>query len=535
MVARQESFGGEISIPARPDRDGSLVTPHYPGRPHALEGPVAVSLSVTVLLWVAVASLLAWLYLTVGHGFFWRTDQRLPSRQAPTAWPSVAIVVPARDEADVLPVTLPTLLAQDYPGPVQLILVDDGSTDGTTEVARDLAEQAAARGETNVTPAMTTSTEPPTGWTGKLWALRRGIECAGDVDFLLLTDADISHRPGSLTALVESATSQKLDMVSQMAVLRVQTGWERLIVPAFVHFFAMLYPFRWSNRPGSRVAAAAGGCSLIRREALAAAGGLAEVRGAVIDDVAIARIIKRSGGRTWLGLAEQVHSQRPYPRLADLWKMVSRSAYAQLRHSPSLLVGTVLGLSLVFVIPVVATIVGIVTGDVATALVGGIAWLIMTVTYLPMTRYYCQPLPLALLLPGVAVLYLAMTVDSARLKRAGRGAAWKGRTYQDHGAPAAAPEYPNGPGERREGSVAGPPDSGGSSASAGGSSALPSASSTVPATPLVMATSSAVPAPAVAPASPTPTSIPTPTPTRWPASSSASPPVRGGSTDQPRT
>ncbi|CAJ60097.1 Putative glycosyl transferase (partial match) [Frankia alni ACN14a] len=398
---------------------------------------MAASLSVTVLQWIALASLLAWLYLAVGHGFFWRTDQRLPARQAPPSWPSVAIIIPARDEADVLPVTLPTLLAQDYPGPVRLILVDDGSTDGTTEVARALAEQAARNGHTGVTAAVTASTEPPPGWTGKLWALRRGVDCAGDAEFLLLTDADIAHDPGSLTSLVASARTHGLDMVSQMAVLRAETVWERVIVPAFVYFFAMLYPFRWSNRPRSRVAAAAGGCSLVRREALLAAGGLAEVRGAVIDDVAIARIIKRSGGRTWLGLAEQVHSRRPYPRLADLWKMVSRSAYAQLRHSPLLLLGTVLGMSLVFVVPVVATIAGLAAGDGTTAILGAVAWVIMTLSYVPMIRYYRQPVPAALLLPGVAVLYLGMTLDSARLKWAGRGAAWKGRTYDDHGTPSA--------------------------------------------------------------------------------------------------
>ena len=417
---------------------------------------MAASLSVTVFQWIALASLLAWLYLAVGHGFFWRTDQRLPARQAPNVWPSVAIIIPARDEADVLPVTLPTLLAQDYPGQARLILVDDGSTDGTPDVARSLAAEAARRGGSNVTAAVTSSTEPPPGWTGKLWALRRGIDCAGDAEFLLLTDADISHDPGSLTSLIASARTHDLDQVSQMALLRADTVWERLIVPAFVYFFAMLYPFRWSNRPTSRVAAAAGGCSLVRREALAAAGGLAEVRGAVIDDVAIARIIKRSGGRTWLGLAEQVHSRRPYPRLADLWKMVSRSAYAQLRHSPLLLVGTVLGLTLVFIVPVAATIAGLAAGNATVAITGAVTWMIMTLTYLPMLRYYRQPLATALLLPGVAALYTAMTIDSARLKRAGRGAAWKGRTYADHGAPSATATAPTAAGSSPSAAAAQP-------------------------------------------------------------------------------
>ena len=214
-----------------------------------------------------------------------------------------------------------------------------------------------------------------------------------------------------------------------MATLRVHTAWERLIVPAFVYFFAMLYPFRWVNRPRSGVAAAAGGCSLVRRAALERAGGLAAVHGAVIDDVAIARIVKRAGGRIWLGLADQVASVRPYPKLADLWQMVARSAYAQLRYSVLLLAGTLLGLSLVFLVPVAATIGGLVAGDWLIAGLGAVTYLIMSATFVPMLRYYRQPVLLAFTLPFTATLYLAMTVDSARRHWLGRGASWKGRTY----------------------------------------------------------------------------------------------------------
>jgi hopene-associated glycosyltransferase HpnB len=271
--------------------------------------------------------------------------------------------------------------------------------------------------------------DPPPGWTGKLWALRHGIGQAGEVDYLLLTDADIAHAPGSLRALVEAATANDLDLVSQMARLRVHTAWERLIVPAFVYFFAMLYPFRLVNRPRSRVAAAAGGCSLVRRAALERAGGLTAVRGAVIDDVAIARMIKRAGGRIWLGLADEATSVRPYPRLADLWQMVARSAYAQLRYSILILAGTVLGLSLVFLVPVGAAVGGLVAGDAVIAGIGAATWLIMAATFVPMLRYYDQPVALAFTLPFTATLYLAMTVDSARRHWLGRGAAWKGRTY----------------------------------------------------------------------------------------------------------
>ncbi|KJK57530.1 glycosyltransferase [Saccharothrix sp. ST-888] len=377
----------------------------------------------TLLLWLSVVSLLGWLWLACGHGLFWRTDQRLPPRRPPGRRPEVAIVVPARDETEVLPVSLPSLLAQKYPGRARVVLVDDHSGDGTGALARRLARTGGL--------PLTVATPPPLppGWTGKLWALRHGVELAGPVDYLLLTDADIAHGPDSLAELVAAAESNGLDLVSQMARLRVATGWERLIVPAFVYFFAQLYPFRWSNRPGARTAAAAGGCSLVRREALERAGGIAAIRGAVIDDVSLARVVKSTGGRTWLGLAEQVDSVRPYPRLALLWRMVSRSAYAQLRHSPLLLAGTVAGLALVYLVPPVAALTGLAAGRPGVAAAGGAAWTLMAATFLPMLRYYRQPGWSALLLPFTAFLYLLMTVDSAVQHWRGRGAAWKGRTY----------------------------------------------------------------------------------------------------------
>jgi hopene-associated glycosyltransferase HpnB len=371
--------------------------------------------AVTVLAIVAAASLAAWLWLALVWGRFWRTDQRLPPCRRPATWPSVAVVVPARDEAAMLPRTLPTLLAQDYAGPMRVIVVDDASSDGTGARARALGAEVVDAGE------------PPPGWTGKLNALDRGVASAGDAEFLLLTDADIAHERGSLTALVEAAVTHDLDVVSQMARLRVHTGWERLVVPAFVYFFAMLYPFRWVNRPHARTAAAAGGCSMLRRSALERAGGLDAVHGAVIDDVAIARLIKCSGGRLWLGLADHVESVRPYPRLADLWRMVSRSAFSQLRYSTVLLIGTVVGLGLVFVVPVAA----LAWGSVAAAL-GATAWLIMTLTFVPTLRAYRQPIALAVTLPVTAALYALMTIDSARRHWLGRGAAWKGRTYPRH-------------------------------------------------------------------------------------------------------
>ena len=248
-------------------------------------------------------------------------------------------------------------------------------------------------------------------------------------DYLLFTDADIAHEPDSLTRLILAAEANQLDLVSQMARLRVRTGWERLVVPAFVYFFALLYPFRWSNKVGARTAAAAGGCSLVRRTALAKAGGLDVIRDAVIDDVALARAIKRTGGRTFLGLADHVDSIRPYPTLGSLWQMVARSAFAQLHRSLTLLAGTVVGLALVFWVPPVCLLVGAATADVPTLLLGAAGYALMTALYVPMLRYYRLPWPMALALPFTATLYLGMTVDSAVQHFRGRGAAWKGRTY----------------------------------------------------------------------------------------------------------
>jgi hopene-associated glycosyltransferase HpnB len=385
----------------------------------------AVADNAAMSWWLAAAaiSLCAWVYLAAANGSFWRAPVGLPGRvpggaaDEARSWPEVVAVVPARDEAEVLPRTLPTLVEQRYDGPFRVVVVDDDSADATGDIARAIGADVIR------------SDGPPAGWVGKVAAMAAGVDAATEARFLLFTDADIAFAPGTVEALVTVALDHDLDLVSYMVRLRTRTFWERQIVPAFVYFFSQLYPFARVNTPPSRVAAAAGGCMLARRDALLAAGGLERIRDALIDDVSLARLLKRrrSGARIWLAHATDVESLRAYPTLPTLWNMVARSAYTQLRYSPTLLAGSVAGLLLVYAIPVAAVVVGAVTGDVVLSVVGAAAWLTMALTYVPTLRYYGLSPLRATGLPAVALLYAAMTVDSALRHARGRGGAWKGR------------------------------------------------------------------------------------------------------------
>jgi hopene-associated glycosyltransferase HpnB len=430
------------------------------------------------MLGLAIAcglSAVAWLYLAAAHGGYWLAGQRLPdtetdtdttdtaagdppaleslapaglapeklapAQQAARVWPPVAAVVPARNEAEALPGTLPTLLAQDYPGEFTVFLVDDNSDDSTGMIAAELGEKAALESGAKLTVVRGKPRQD--GWAGKVWAMAQGLTAVTatspadrDGGYVLFTDADITWAPAALRDLVAAAETDGRAMVSQLALLRAQTRWERLIVPAFVYFFAQLYPFARVNKVSSRTAAAAGGCMLISRTALEQAGGLESIKGALIDDVALGRLLKKNGNRIWLGLTRDIKSARPYPTLASLWHMIARSAYVQLRYNPLVLAGTLAGLLLLYVVPpagLITVLIAAATGSGSPAAgVAGVAgfdaWVLMSVSFVPTLRFYGLSPLRAPALPAIAALYAAMTADSARRHYSGKAVSWRGRT-----------------------------------------------------------------------------------------------------------
>jgi hopene-associated glycosyltransferase HpnB len=367
---------------------------------------------------LAAIALLAWMYLALLHGRFWSAGPVLPAAR-PAVAPDVDVVVPARDEAEGIAAALRSLLAQDFAGRFRVTLVDDGSTDGTGDIARGL-------GDARLT--VIDGAARPSGWAGKLWAVHQGV-AAGSAPYVLLTDADIVHTPAHLSSLLAQAERSGADLVSEMVELARESRAERWLVPAFVYFFQLLYPFSRVNDARSKVAAAAGGTVLIRRAALERIGGIDAIRGALIDDVALARAVKDSGGNIWLGHSALAKSVRPYPGVADIWRMIARSAYVQLRYSPLLLLGTVIGLALLFWVPPVALCSSGISGWLGLA-----ASAIMMATLLPtLRRFRLSPLR-ALLLPAMATFYMAATVGSAIDHHRGKGVVWKRRAYTEREA-----------------------------------------------------------------------------------------------------
>ncbi len=395
------------------------------------------------LTWLGAGSLAAWIHLVFFNGRFWQGDQRLhaeaPTNDALAKWPAIVAVIPARNEADVIERTLHSLLAQDYPGELQIVLVDDRSDDGTGDVARRLARDHPAASRLQVVETQ----EMPGGWVGKMWALHTGIRAAEarwpESTYLHLTDADVEHDPGNLRAMVYKAEAEGLDLVSLMVMLHCKTHWEKLLIPTFVYFFQMLYPFPRINDPRSRVVGAAGGCLLVKAESLKRAGGVESIRGEIIDDCALGAALK-SVGRVWVGLSDTECCVRPYSGLGEIWAMVARSAYTQLRHSAWRLAIAVAGMALVFLSPPLVVLSFPAHGNVWATFLAGSAWLAMAWTFRPSALRYRRPPAFALLLPAAALLYLGMTLDSAHRHRIGVGSRWKGRAGAGnrHAAGAAA-------------------------------------------------------------------------------------------------
>jgi hopene-associated glycosyltransferase HpnB len=360
---------------------------------------------------IAFAALAVWLYLIFAHGQFWRSAPELSPATAPES-PEVDIIVPARDEADTIGPVIRSLLQQDYQGNYRVILVDDNSTDGTGALA-------------GIAPHLEVISlkSKPADWSGKLWALSQGV-LASDAPLILFTDADILHDPRHLSSLVAQLLGSGAVMVSEMVRLNCTSLAERALVPAFVYFFQMLYPFRRVNDPSSPVAAAAGGTVLIRRDTLQRSGGIDAIKSSLIDDVALAKSIKRFGP-VFLGHSALAASIRPYPDFADIWHMITRTAFTQLRHSALLLLAALLGLTLVWLVPPAAAL----AGHGAVRIYGCLAWALSTFSYLPTLSRYGRNRLWSLALPLIAIFYMAATLGSAMNYWRGRGARWKSRAY----------------------------------------------------------------------------------------------------------
>jgi hopene-associated glycosyltransferase HpnB len=377
--------------------------------------------SIPVIL--AGISLTIWIVLAFFRASFWQvraSESDGPSDEHLSNWPRVVAVVPARNEAKTIERCVASLARQDYDGELKIIVVDDHSGDATGTLAKKAAESS-GRAQT-VTILQATALQP--GWTGKLWALQQGIAAASSPpEYYWFTDADIVHSPDTLPRLVAHAEKQRLDLASLMVLLQAKTIPEKLLIPAFLYFFLMLYPPKWIGDRNSETAGAAGGCILVRRRTLERIGGIATIRAEVIDDCALARAVKRSGGSIWMGLTRKSVSLRSYASFEEIRDLIARTAFTQLNYSAVILLGAIVGMLLTYVAPAVFSFY---TQPVAWR-IGLAAWALMTVTYLPAIRFYELSPLWAPLLPLAAIFYSYATFLSALRYWTGRGGQWKGR------------------------------------------------------------------------------------------------------------
>ncbi|RTL49683.1 MAG: glycosyltransferase [Bradyrhizobiaceae bacterium] len=373
---------------------------------------------------LAALALAIWIYLLLGRGGFWLTPKYddLQPQPAAASWPPLVAVVPARNEAESIEDCVTSLLQQPYPGQFSMVLIDDQSSDGTAELARRAASAIGAASRLTVL----TGRELPSGWTGKMWAVQQGLDHvtseATQPQFVLLTDADIVYSGDVVMRLVARAQARNLAMASIMAKLRCVSFAERFLIPAFIFFFEMLYPFSWVAQASRSTAAAAGGCILARWSALQNIGGISSIRGALIDDCALGAKLKTQGP-VWLGLSNHVRSVRPSDRIEQVGRMISRSAFAQLRYSFTILFGVMAAMTLVFLVPVFFTLFG----HGINRVFAGTCWLLMALAFQPTLRYYEQSPFWGLALPAIASAYMVFTINSAYQHFRGRGGLWKGR------------------------------------------------------------------------------------------------------------
>lgn len=389
-----------------------------------------------LIITLTLLSLLIWLYLLLFRGNFWLGNQLIKSPiESLENYPSVSVIIPARNEADVLPISLPSLLNQNYSGDLSVILVDDQSNDNTGKIAKKIAENF----HKNQILTVVNGKPLPPSWTGKLWAMKQGIMEAGKQselpDYFLFTDADIKHDLNNIKELVIKAERENLALTSLMVLLKCDSFWEKFLIPAFIFFFQKLYPFPWVNNPENKMAAAAGGCILIRRDILEKIGGIDILKQALIDDCSLAKAVKSHLQNTqnpqtiWLGLTNNTISLRSYPTLRSIWDLVARTAFTQLNYSVFLLFATVIAMTLIYLIAPMALILGIISNNCLIIACGSLIWILMAIAYFPTIKLYKLSPYWSLTLPVIGFLYTLMTIDSAWRYWRGKGGGWKGRVY----------------------------------------------------------------------------------------------------------
>jgi hopene-associated glycosyltransferase HpnB len=381
-------------------------------------------------IFLVIVSLSVWLFLLFFWGNFWRCNQYIDDNYLTLkSFPTVWAIVPARNESAVIERSLKSLLNQQYSGNFLVVLIDDNSCDRTSDIAWQTATQLNKEKQLKIVASQPLRQN----WKGKLWAMNQGIDYASEQtsqpDYFLFTDADIKHHPENLSQLVTKAETENLALVSLMVLLHCKSLWEKLLIPAFVFFFQKLYPFAWVNNPARSMAGAAGGCILISSKSLQEIGGIAAIKDALIDDCSLAQAVKSQQYKIWLGLTKNTVSLRSYDDLKTIWDTITRTAFTQLNYSVVLLIGTLIGMSIIYLAAPSGLIVGIYLHNWFLMAIAAVVWLLMVFAYIPTIKLYNLPIIWAFSLPGIAFLYTLMTLDSAIKYYQGKGGEWKGRTY----------------------------------------------------------------------------------------------------------